>query len=46
MIKLYRDHIESKDEEPLIETINSYLKALSARPDYASKAVDHFFMLV
>lgn len=45
-IKLYRENIIVKSIKPMIETTNSYFKALASRPEYSQRVIDQFLDMV
>jgi hypothetical protein len=45
-IKLYQQNIIAKNTKPMLETINSYFKALSTRPEYSQRVIDQFLDMV
>ena len=45
-MKIYRENITARNIKPMIETVNSYLKALSSRRDYSPIVIDKFLSMV
>jgi hypothetical protein len=43
---LYKEVILDQHIKPMLETINSYFKALSTRPEYSMGVVDKFLDMV
>lgn len=45
-VKLYQQQIIGKNVKPMLETINSYFKALSTRPEYSQRVIDQFLDMI